>query len=81
MDNRLYKVYSNRTSKGPIVHGVCDVAPIVGQSPLDIVIYSPSRAEHSITAPATLVVEGVGIRAFGGHSGDITIRDYIGKSA
>ena len=75
---RLDKIYPHRTGKSPIVHGVGDIAPVIGKSSLDIMIHAPSRAEHSIPSPANLVVEGVRVRIWGwifsagDHDGGIT---------
>lgn len=78
MENRLDKVYPHGTSKGPVVHGIGDIAPVVGQSSLNIMIHASPRAEHSIPSPANLIVEGVRVRIWGwifsagDHDGGIT---------
>ena len=66
---RLYKVYPHRTGKSPIIHGIGDVAPIVGKSSLDVVIHAPPRSEHSVTPPPNLIIEGVRVRGSGSHNG------------
>lgn len=63
----LHKIDSHGAGKGAISPPIGDVAPIVWQSPLDIVIHAPSRAEDAIGPPPTLVVEGIGVMLCGFH--------------
>ena len=53
----LYKVYSNRTSEGPVVDGVCNVAPIIGQPASDVMIHAPTRSQYPVSSPPNGVVE------------------------
>ena len=61
----LDEIYPHRAGKGPVVHGVGDVASVIGKSSFDIVVHAPPRAEDSIASPAGLVVEGVRVRGRG----------------
>ena len=74
----LDKIYPNSAGNGPVVHGVRDVAPVVWQPPLDVVIYASAWAEDPVLAPSERVVVGVGFWLFEGHGGDITVEGWIG---
>ena len=72
LGHTLYKIYPNRTSEGSICHCVRDVAPVIWQPSPDIVIHATTWAEHTVPSPPNLIVEGVRIRVFGDHVGNIT---------
>ena len=69
----LYKIYPNRARKGPIVHRIRNVTPVVGKPPLDIVIHAPTWPQHSVSPPPLRFVERVGVRLCGDHCGDTTV--------
>ena len=72
LGHTLYKIYPNCTSKSSIRHCVRDIAPVIWQSSSDIVIHATTWTKHTVTPPPDLIVEGVRIRVFGDHVGDIT---------
>lgn len=70
---KLYKIYPDRTGKGSIIDGIRNIAPVVRKPPLDVVIHSPTWPKHPVLSPPERVVEGVRVRLFGSHNGDITV--------
>lgn len=62
--NSLYKIDTNGASKGSICPRIHDIALIVWQSSLDIMIHAETRAKDTISPPSPLGVDIV--RIFGG---------------
>jgi hypothetical protein len=61
LEYRLHEIYSDCASERPVRPGICDIALVIRQASLDIVIHTPPRPEYSIFPPASLVVKVVGV--------------------
>lgn len=71
LEGELYEIDSDGASKCPIRPCICDIALVVRQASLNIVIHAPPRPENSVTPPASLVVKVVGIIFYCLHFGSI----------
>ena len=60
--NELDKVDANCPSESAVIEPICDVAPVIWQSPFHIVIHAPSGPEGAISPPSSSVVKIIGIR-------------------
>lgn len=55
----LDKVHSHNTSHGAIGQSIRDIAGIVGQTPLDIVVHAPEETQWAQTLPSRETLVGV----------------------
>ena len=65
--DELDKVDANRSSKGTVVEAICDIAPIIRQSPLDVLVHSKPWPEGTIPPPSPSVVKVVWVRFLRRH--------------
>ena len=71
LEGELYEIDSDGASKCSIRPCIRDIALVLRQTSLNIVIHVPPRPENSVTPPASLVVKVVGIIFYCLHFGSI----------